>query len=280
MRSAVRRYLPSLLTVLLMALPAWAQGPAPAAKAPSNVPYFILKSEIRGSLEDLSMYVMSYTITHDRGIPGRIKECMKALDRDFMDAYKVTPTEEKARLKELRALYQELKPMAEDVSEMEELYGINVSEAVAKTLKARDLMDDKIMKEALLRSSQPEVAEALPLFYATGSDLSNMLTRTLCYLREKDPLARKAAFAHHMALTESLVAYVKALNAMKIDVKLVKELNVYIVDAIRCSQDAMEDFERLEPRLILFLGRVEVMKGLLGEGNKGDREPKPRTGKE
>jgi hypothetical protein len=262
-----RRFLMILLTAFIIvrwALPAEADSPSkPPVKAPSSVPYFVLLSDIRTSLESLSMYVMAYTVTHRRDIPDRIKDCIKTLDGDFAEAYKVTPMEQKSAMKELRFRFGELKPIAEDVYEMEELYGINVNEAAQKTLKAHAIMEEKIIKQALLRAEDNEVAPALPLFYAMESNLSNMLTRTLVYLREKDPAMAKAAMNDHMAISESLEAYMKAAKAMKIDAKLLLELKSYIVDAMRCTQDATEDFERLEPRLILFLGKVEGMVKLI-----------------
>jgi hypothetical protein len=221
-------------------------------KARGNMEFYEVSVEIERLVDDLAQAFAGFAFSHKKGFQGRIKDDLKALDNEFIRGLKFFPMEEKGRLKKLKAMVDEMKPLFEEVFDLQDMVTTNIEGAVESGEKAKSILRDRTRGEAFgSKGDENKYRELLPLYYEMEINLSEMLSRNLFYIMTGREDLRGYARKDRALLNEALEHYIALTGSAKTLDRDRLGLSTSLNDSMRSIEDAVEDYERLKPRLSL-----------------------------
>ncbi len=221
-------------------------------KARGNMEFYQVSVEIERLVDDLAQAFAGFAFSHKKTFQGRIKDDLKALDNEFIRGLKFFPMEEKGRLKKLKAMVDEMKPLFEEAFDLQDMVTTNIEGAVESGEKAKSILRDRTRGEAFgSKGDENKYRELLPLYYEMEINLSEMLSRNLFYIMTGREDLRGYARKDRALLNEALEHYIVLTGSAKTLDRDRLGLSTSLNDSMRYIEDAVEDHERLKPRLSL-----------------------------
>lgn len=213
-------------------------------------------TDIESRLYSISSSIFAYLHNHRKDLEGTVKDEMKGFNESYLQAMKACPMAEKSKLKHLKGMYDEMVPLIEEIMDMSDLYLFNLEESIDKTVKSRKIIDEKLNRP--IASRDDEVArKALYPVSVVDMNMLEAFTRNMSYLNLGRKDLKALAFKDRQEVSRLLLEFSKQVELLTKDPKITKEITSKVLDSVRSIQDAVEDYDRLKPKLQLFMEKLE-----------------------
>ncbi|GEM_PF-1912254 len=250
-----------------------AQAPVIVYPEIKNPELYRAITDIESRLYSISSSIFGYMHNHRKDLTGAVKEEMKGFNESYQSAMKACPMAEKSKLKQLKGMYDELVPVIGEIMDMSDLYLSNLEESIDKTVKSRKLIEEKLNKPIASRDD----ADARKALYPISVVDINMLeafTRNMSYLNLGRKDLKALAFKDRQEVGRFLMEFAKQAQVLTKDPKITKEITSKVLDSMRSIQDAVEDYDRLKPKLQLFIEKLENINKFIDAELKQPNEKK------
>ncbi|MDQ7824499.1 MAG: hypothetical protein RDV48_16980 [Candidatus Eremiobacteraeota bacterium] len=254
-------FLAAALFLIIALMPACAAGKAAAQAESDRRAFAAFTREFSLKVHSLSFSLLSGTVALKGSYQGRVKKALNECDRFLSEASKSIPLRSQTNLKRLREVYADLRAIAEELADMDEMERENISHHAKNADKVQEL--EKSVTHSMKAHGRESASGALfvPLEEAMGS----LSSATLLYVRTGREEFRKKAEKARSDVKERLEEWVKASAGAGIDEKAVKDFQAVVMEFQRSAQDAMDDHDitlerigRFADTMLLFDSLVEV----------------------
>lgn len=213
-------------------------------------------TDIESRLYSISSCIFAYLHNHRKDLTATVKDEMKGFNESYLQAMKACPMAEKSKLKHLKGMYDEMVPLIEEIMDMSDLYLFNLEESIDKTVKSRKIIEEKLNRP--IASRDDEVArKALYPVSVVDMNMLEAFTRNMSYLNLGRKDLKALAFKDRQEVSRLLLEFSKQVELLTKDPKITKEITSKVLDSVRSIQDAVEDYDRLKPKLQLFMDKLE-----------------------
>ncbi|MGV8121952.1 MAG: hypothetical protein AB2L14_19510 [Candidatus Xenobiia bacterium LiM19] len=213
-------------------------------------------TDIESRLYSISTSIFAFLHNHKKELAGTVKDDMKGFNESYLQAMKACPMAEKSKLKHLKGMYDEMVPLIEEIMDMSDLYLFNLEESIDKTVKSRKIIEEKLNRP--IASRDDEVArKALYPVSVVDMNMLEAFTRNMSYLSLGRKDLKALAFKDRQEVSRLLLEFSKQVELLTKDPRITKEITSKVLDSVRSIQDAVEDYDRLKPKLQLFMEKLE-----------------------
>jgi len=213
-------------------------------------------TDIESRLYSISSSIFAFLHNHRKELAGTVKEEMKGFNESYMQAMKACPMADKSKLKHMKGMYDELVPMIEEIMDLSDLYLSNLEESIDKTVKSRKLIEEKLNRSIVNRDDELARKAQYPVS-VVDMNMLEAFTRNMSYLNLGRKDLKALAFKDRQQVSRFLLEFAKQVELLTKDRKLTKEITSKVLDSMRSIQDAVEDYDRLKPKLQLFMEKLE-----------------------
>jgi len=215
-------------------------------------------TDLEARLYSISSSIFAYLHNHRKDLTGSIKDEMKGFNESYLEAMKACPMADKVKLKQLKGMYDEIVPLLGEVVDMSDLYLSNLEESIDKTVKSRRIIEEKLNRPIATRDDA-DARKAMYPISVVDTKMLETFTRNMSYLNLGRKDLKSLAFKDRQQVTAFLMEFAKQVEALTKDPKMTKELTSKVMDSMRSIQDAVEDYDRLRPKLQQVLDKIENM---------------------